>query len=82
MLDVVLWADCPNKVESLGSKPENHSLRIKKEASHAPLFVSSCATTKSQLHSPCQTPHPVELLANVCSQFKKKKREEEESETK
>lgn len=73
MLDFLLWADCSNKVESLGSKPENHSVRIKKEASHALFFVSSCATTKSQLQSLCQTPHPVEILTNVCSQLKKKK---------
>lgn len=74
MLDCLLWADCSNKVSDLGCRPVNHSLRIKKKASHAPSFVSSCATTKAQLRSPCQTPHPVEILTNVCSQLKKKKK--------
>lgn len=68
MLDFLLCADCSNKVSDLGS----HSLTC-------PPFVSFCATTKSQLCSLCQIPHPVEILRNICSQFKKKKMEKKKN---
>lgn len=70
-LDFPLWADCSNTVENLGCVPEDRSPRGTEEASWS-LLSSFCATSKTQLCGRCQTPHPVEIFTNACTQLGEK----------